>query len=481
MAKDYRVNTGFPARDKNFVLPLVNGEESWQSVYNHLMSAKKSIHLCFWALEGDLELIRNNNEALMEPKRRKKYTLYDLLYKKTRDGVKVRILLWDYPLNARQNFADTLIRLSGKVGTFEVLYQPHPNSIIGSWHQKIMIIDDKIAFVGGMNAKENDWDTSNHLAFDIRRAKHRLTSKERKKINSIKDHEAINPPRHDYMTLILGAIVSDIQLNFVERWNYCISKKYSYFTKATKLEKPKQSQDFSDVRAQIIRTVPPYELQPHGEKGVLETYLKAIRLAEKYIYIEDQYFRSRTLAEEIAKAVKKNNKLKIIIVTPPDYLSGLEANERFKLASPSTFWTADSFKIIKSVLPEFVLFFFQSTFIDNHRKRVFVPIDLHAKLMIVDDEWYTIGSCNINERGFETEGELNVAVQHSSAKDLRKKIFSFHLKEQCPDKIDEAFKMWFEHSAYNVRAWKINSNPKSHIFSFIQKGPLMPMVPKSWF
>lgn len=103
------------------------------------------------------------------------------------------------------------------------------------------------------------------------------------------------------------------------------------------------------------------------------------------------------------------------------------------------------------------------------------------KFMIVDDEWYTIGSCNINERGFETEGELNVSVQHSSAKDLRVKILSLHLKEECPEDIDKSFQMWFDHSSINCRAWKSNLNPKSFIFPFNQKGPLLPIVPSSWF
>ena len=450
-------------------------------VFNHITNAQQSVHLCYWAMEADMALIRNGNEVFADPARRDQYTIYNLLYQKTKQGVKVRILLWDYPLSARQDFADTLIRLSGKIGTFEVLYQPHPTSLIGSWHQKAIIIDDSVAFVGGMNAKENDWDTSDHLAFDIRRAKHRLTGAERRKISSAKDHGAINPPRHDYMTLIKGAIVSDIQANFVERWNFCVSSKMDYFKYASKLGKPQQSPDFSDVKAQVVRTIPQYEPQPSGEKGILEVYLNAVRNAEKYIYIEDQYFRSATLAREIAKAAKKNNKLKVIVSTPPNYLSGLEPNERFKVVPPSAYWTAESFDIISAAIPNFCLFYLQSTIIENTNKRVFVPIDLHAKIMLVDDQWYTIGSCNINERGFETEGELNVSVQHPSAKDLRVKIVSLHLKEQCPDDIDKAFQMWFDHASINHRAWKSKSNPKSFVFPFSQKGPLLPTVPRTWF
>ena len=150
--KDYGINIGYPIRDKNFVLPLINGEEAWRTVFNHIKNAEKSIHMCFWALEGNMELIRNKNEVLSDPGRRKKNTLYNILYEKARAGVKVRILLWNYPVNARRQFADPTIGLSGSIGRFEVIYQPHP-LLIGSWHQKTIIIDDKLAFVGGMNAK----------------------------------------------------------------------------------------------------------------------------------------------------------------------------------------------------------------------------------------------------------------------------------------------------------------------------------------
>lgn len=481
MAKDFSVSVGYPARDKNFVLPLINGEEAWRTISDHIDKAQKTIYMCFWAMEGTLELIRKSSEVFNEPRLRDKYILFNALAAAKTRGVTVRILLWDAPWDSHSTVAiqwntDVMVRLAGKTGVFELMYQKHPTSAIGSWHQKTIIIDD-VAFVEGMNAKQLDWDTSEHFAFNLLRADHRLTSKERRTIADTKDYKSLFKPRHDYMALIKGAVVSDVQANFVERWNYCLSQKVDYFKHASKLETPQQSNDYSDMKTQIVRTIPQYEPQPSGEKGILEAYLNAVRNAEKYIYIENQYFRSVTLA----KAAKANQKLKIIVATQPAYLSPPEPDEKVKIAGASTYWTTESFDILRKVIPNFALFYFQSSYIDTSNKRVFVPTDLHAKMMIVDDEWYTIGSCNVNERGFDTEGELNVSVQHSSAKDLRVKILSLHLKEQCPEDIDKAFKMWFDHSSINYRAWKSRSNPKSFIFPFNQEGPLLPIVPRTWF
>ena len=496
--KDFFVNIGTSRKAKNVVYPLVNGEEAWFFVKGQLALAKKSIHLCFWMLESNLELIRDPKDTFKEPRNRTQNTLYHILNKKAKeDGVKVRILLWDIPgvpfSTVGPSYFDTKIRLSGSTGKFEVMYQPHPTStigswlsqgqrtsMIGSWHQKTIIIDDDIAFVGGMNAKENDWDTSDHQVYDYRRNPHNLSANERKKMKANGNLPKF-PPRHDYMTFIKGEIVADVQANFIERWNYCISQKYNYYQKASKLAKPKPTSGFSNVPAQISRTMPSYPPQPTGENGILYTYRKAIKMAKNYIYIEDQYFRSHILAADIALACKKNKNLRVIVVTPPDYPSKLEQEDSWKLVLPTAYHTKRACRTIQAVVPNFCLFYLQMSALDKKNKLQYYPIDLHAKIMIVDDEWYTIGSCNINDRGFYTEGELNVSVHHNSAKDLRIKVFTQNLEKKCPDKIDDAIKLWYDHAKKNHIAWKNKKKPVSRVYPFNQKGHLLPIIPPTWF
>ncbi len=472
------MNSG-SAISNNFVLPLMNGEKAWRQAYLQMDAAKKSIDLCFWGFESDHQLVRNQNEALLGPSKRNKYTMYQLLQKKKKAGVKIRILLWELPFNAGWNFSDMLIRLSGMIGDLEVLYQPHPTHTIGSWHQKTIVIDDTIAFVSGMNAKENDWDTSDHKVFDMRRAKHRLTASERKKINLHKDHDAIHLPRRDYMAMIKGPAVTAVKANFVERWNYCISQKYYFHDKVKKLSAPALNQPFSDVKAQITRTIPKYKPTPKGDRSIQDSYLKAISLAEKYIYIEDQYFRSQVLATALAKAIKKNKKLILIVVTQPDYLAEIEPGESWKIGTPSSYWTNKAYETVKKALPEFVMFYLQGSEVLKG-KRVFKTVNIHSKIMIVDDEFYTIGSANVNERSFEYDGELNVAVQHSSAKDFRKEVFSNLLQTTCPDDINKMVKLWYDHAKSNHNAFNNNSKPTSLVYPFSQGGPLLPIVPNDW-
>lgn len=471
--KDYSVNIGYPVRTKNYVEPLICGEKAWEKVYDAITNAKKSIHLCFWGLDDNIELIRKSSDISSEPTKRSQYTLYQVLLKKAKEGVKIRLLLWEgaFVISDHLN-----IRLLGAKGILEVIYQKHPNNLTGTWHQKTIIIDQEIAFISGMNAKELDWDSTEHMVIDLRRAKFDRKQKDRIQIAEKKDYKSLHSPRHDYMVYAEGEVVFDIASNFQERWNYCIEKKIA-LTAATKISINKKKDAKSAYNAQIIRTFPLDSEIRHKlkEDGILQSYIKAISNAEKYIYIENQYFRSSEIANAIVEAKAKSKNLKVIVVTPPDY-SNYDFNAPLNGSTISSYWTTESFNIIQKADKDFVLFYLQSSLIKNNM-RIFVPIDLHAKLMIVDDEWYTIGSCNIHDRGLKSDGELNISVQDNSAKELRKKIFTTHLKIECPDNINEAIKIWYDASKENYKLSKtklIFPEPKSNIFSYKQTGPVIP-------
>lgn len=476
MPATFFITGEYPVRNDTQVSLLINGEEAWAEVNTQIQNARESIHLCFWAMQSEMELIRNPATAISDPSSRVANIIYRVLIAKKDAGVRVRILLWDYPLQARQNFADTLLRLSGRVGHLEVMYQSHPN-FGGSWHQKTIIIDNNVAIVSGMNAKQNDWDTSRHEAFDIRRAEFRIDATTRSGLARHRDPSSVNPPRHDYMAKLTGSIVQDVAANFAQRWNYCITNQNDYYLHATPITLPSSTPVGSNAKqAQIARTLPRYSPTTIARTDILMAYLMAIRTAERYIYIEDQYFRSEPVAREIANAISRNRNLIVIIVTPPDYLSTHNYGDSIELASPSTYWTNSAFEIIRRVRPNFQFHFLQSYYTNSSGVVTFVPIDLHAKLMIVDDVGYTVGSCNVNDRGFMSDGELNVSVVDTSTIEIRKRILALHFKQACPDDIAACFALWNAHTQLNNLAWARRSIPTSFMFSYNQMGPLIPLT-----
>jgi phosphatidylserine/phosphatidylglycerophosphate/cardiolipin synthase-like enzyme len=227
--------------------------------------------------------------------------------------------------------------------------------------------------------------------------------------------------------------------------------------------------------------MPDYPGTPGGEEGIKDTYIAAIRAAEEYIYIEDQYFRSATMATELANAMSRNPHLIVIVVCLPDQFSQFDPDPNaFAIGTLSSYWTHAAYQTLCAVRSNFVLFFLQTTYTNRRGSVVYVPINIHSKIMLVDDAWYTIGSCNVNDRGFETEGELNVSVHHDSARDLRIRIFENILGVTCPPNIRQATQLWFEHARLNNRSLTSNTKPRSKVFSYGQRGPLLPALPQDW-
>lgn len=515
MAKNWFIRSGFPAQSGNTVVPLVDGHASWLEGMKMIKAAQNTIHLAFWMMSLNMELERPTKLQFKGRKARKPFTLRELLLKKVEEGVKVRILLWmpgTGPKTTAQMFGASegtamdlylgplspmpLVKLATMKGVFdlqlikdalsgkfEVLLEPHPKTI-GSWHQKTMIIDEEHVLMGGMNMKENDWDVPGHQLYDYRRMGHKRSAKSRKR-RKRKRKKPDFTIRHDLMAKVNGAISFDVAENFALRWNQAIKDGRFFTEKATRIPGSSylSSRSSRPRNAQIVRTMPKgYKPLPGGETGCFEAYMKAVRNAERFIYIEDQYFRSQPLAKELAKALVRNPSLVLIVVTMPDHLAEFDLGPVKGLAGPSSYWTAKAVDIIRKVQPKFNLFTLKVSDLDRKKKRIYDNIDIHAKIMIVDDEWYTIGSCNVNDRGFFLDGEMNVCVHDPrTAFSLRSQLWEEHLGVPSPPKSAKASaKLWYDHAAKNHKAEKDGKKPLSRVFAFGQHGPLLPIVPSKW-
>lgn len=517
MAKQWFIRTGPSAKSRNTVVPLVDGLAAWQEGVKMMNSAKSTIHLAFWMMNLNMELERPTHLTFKGRSARKPHTLRALLLRKVKQGVKVRILLWmpgTGPKTTAEMFGkpegsvlDTFIgptviplrkfisraTIAGVIdrrlikdalaGNFEVLLEPHPK-LIGSWHQKTIIVDEEHVLMGGMNMKENDWDDPSHKIYDYRRMAHGQSAMWRKRRK--RRHEKPDfVTRHDLMAKVNGAISFDVADNFALRWNQAIKDGRFLSERATRIpgSHTLSTRSKSPKNAQIVRTMPKgYKPLPRGETGCFQAYVKAIRNAEHFIYIEDQYFRSQPLAKELAKALTKNPSLVLIVVTMPDQIAEFDLGPVKGIASPSTKWTAKAVDIIRKVQPDFSLFTLKVSDIDRKGKRIYDIVNIHAKIMIVDDQWYTIGSCNVNDRGFFLDGEINVTVHDpGAAYALRSQLWEEHLGvASAPRSSKASAKLWFKHAAENHKAEKAGKKPLSRIYAFNQHGPLLPMAPSKW-
>jgi phosphatidylserine/phosphatidylglycerophosphate/cardiolipin synthase-like enzyme len=478
---DWFTRVGTPPRAGNDVELLVDGEAAWSRVFQDLSTAQTTVQVATWMLRPDIELIRPEALALAEPAEREQYRFGDLIERLADKGVHVRLLIWG--MTYTPIFNKWLRRWFWTAPPhIELLEQDHPK-LIGSHHQKTFTIDGRVGYCGGMNVKENDWDTIEHRVYDPRRNPHDSDAEFRKAVQDGRERTKFKP-RHDLNMRIEGPAVHDLMTNFQSRWNQSLRVRQSSFLSRmvdkvrvwfgnqpqTFMGPPEPDQaDMGERWVQIVRTM------PHGEEGILDAYKRAIANARRYIYIENQYFRSPIIGDAIARAVARNPALRLAVVAWP-------INDGEVSKDPSGYWTAHTQDAIRKVRPSFRLT--RVMMHDPTAKEVeerFVQIDVHAKVMIIDDVWVTIGSANINDRVFKYEGEINaVVLDKEQVRDLRLRLMAEHLEvpmdqaEAELGDIDKAFNLWEAHGEANPACRKGGSAPQSRVHHFLQKAGAEP-------
>jgi phosphatidylserine/phosphatidylglycerophosphate/cardiolipin synthase-like enzyme len=470
---DYKWFTpiGFPPTLGNRVELLVDGEDGWGSVARSIAEARETIRIVTWVYDPRMELLRP--DPLSNPASRVTNTIHQMLGRRAADGVLVQLLLWDPPLLPMRRETLTTARaghdgfevLSEKNTTQRHIFQENHGLTnwvvgglpIGSYHQKTVVCDGRIGFCGGMNLKQNDWDTRMHRIFDPARCRFSRPQTFRQRVRDSVEN-ADHPPRHDFLARIEGPSVVHLEANFRQRWNHLIHRGVQHAEFSTPVPEPvQQTRSVGSSAVQVVRTMP----APFEERGILDVWLRAIDAAEHLIYIEDQYFRSVVISEAIAAALQKKPQLSVIAIT-----SEAHANQPIMGQ-----WSRVCFDIIRAVRPSFELHALQVFGFDCHGKRCITPIDNHGKLLIVDDTFLMVGSCNVNDRGLEYEGECNVAVVDPElVTRARLDLFRDYL-DQDPRlgwSLDDDVRIFHEHAASNR---KRPLTPNQHPF-------VVPFVPR---
>jgi phosphatidylserine/phosphatidylglycerophosphate/cardiolipin synthase-like enzyme len=153
---------------------------------------------------------------------------------------------------------------------------------------------------------------------------------------------------------------------------------------------------------QILRTAsrrwPHYPFAPRGERSVARAYAKALHRAQRLVYLEDQYLWSFDVARVFATALKRSPQLHLIAVVPrhsdqegPFYLdsAGLGQVEALAMVANAG---GDRVQVLD---------------VENHAG---LPVYVHAKVVVVDDVWATVGSDNFNLRSWTHDSEVTAAV-----------------------------------------------------------------------
>lgn len=406
---------GTPPRRNTQIEILIDGEETFRAAWRAIQQARHAVWLADWAMNVDMPLVRGADTATIAPAegpRSTGYTVFDLLTAAA-EHIDVRVLLWSGSLLFRPH-ALAARRGLKQMRSANPRIQGRPDSHIKlthCHHQKTIVVDGRIAFVGGLDMTDFDtdrWDTTDHPV--------------RAGLNW-----------HDLCFRLEGAAAMDVAGNFAQRWLAVTGETLPLPAADPAASRGGGSAAATDGAAsadvlaqcpvQVIRTIPAktYTWAPTGEFGIAWAYRQAVRNARSFIYLENQYFWSQAMTDELIAALHR--------VEDPSFRLALVLPARPNIGKRDTDTHVRQLLEADGGRDRVRVFTLYTSGPDERKGWTYKPIYVHAKVAIVDDRWCTVGSANLNGRGFESDSELNAQVIDARvARRLRLRLWAEHLR-----------------------------------------------------
>ena len=365
---------------------LIDAAAYFSALRSALREAQQSVFIVGWDLDSRTKLAGESCAA----DDGWPLTLREFLIRmvEERPSLSVYLLAWDFAiLYALERDPFPSLKLGWQTPDQIRFRLDNALPVGSSHHQKVIVIDDALAFSGGMDLAVRRWDSSwHHLDNSHRRDP------------SGKPY----PPFHDVQMAVDGDAARALADLVHERWRRATGEHIPVRPGGSSLW-PDVVPDFREVDVAIARTLPVYG----GEQEVREVerlFADMIGSAEREIYIENQFLTCIAVAESLARRLQENTRLQALLVAPHTPEKWLEyhtmRNGRIR------FWRmlheAGVTDRVRLMCPEI-----------RSGERV-VHTMVHSKVMIVDDRMLRIGSANLNNRSMGTDTECDLAIEAKS-------------------------------------------------------------------
>ncbi|KAB5524009.1 hypothetical protein GE09DRAFT_1065441 [Coniochaeta sp. 2T2.1] len=387
IAEGHRFHSYFPERDGNLVKWYVDGRDYFWAVSVALENAKESIYIMDWWLSPELFLRR-------PPYYNQEWRLDQVLKRRAEAGVKIYVMVYrevEAALTCNSEHTKHALQSLCPEGTpgygnIHIMRHPDHNVLENAadmtfyWahHEKMIVIDYEMAFIGGLDLCFGRWDNHQHTLADV----HPEGVREEvwpgqdfnnnrvmdfKKVDDWKQNELSKAeygrmPWHDVHMGLIGPSVYDIAEHFVLRWNFVKRDKYKRDERFDWLElrgrqgddedlvgvqrprfpegeyilhpysplETKKTENRGTVRCQIVRSSADWSSGILTEHSIQNAYCELIRNAQHYVYIENQFFITstgenqspihnvigRAIVEAVVRAASENRKFRVIILIP---------------------------------------------------------------------------------------------------------------------------------------------------------------------
>jgi phosphatidylserine/phosphatidylglycerophosphate/cardiolipin synthase-like enzyme len=350
-----------------------------------LMSARSQVSIAGWSVSPDFALTRSNPPLVLRD------ALAELA-----ERMPVRVLLWagaPLPVFRPWRLDVRAARRRLTAGTKIQVALDSRERPMHTHHEKLILVDGEVAFVGGIDLTDDPvdrYDGSDHVY---------------RRVNGW----------HDVASELRGPTVGDVAAHFALRWREVTSETLD-------VSWPEAA---GGVEAQIVSTIPEhhYAGARDGSFRILEAYLRAIRAARRFIYLENQFLWS----PEIVVALRD----KLLHPPSPDFrLVALLPSK----ANSGEDDTQGQLGVLAEA-DEPGERFLACTIHARSAGKTSAPVYVHAKVGIVDDTWLTLGSANLNDHSLFNDTEVNVVTCDAAlARAARIRLWSEHL-EMEPDQL----------------------------------------------
>ncbi|WP_230533095.1 phospholipase D-like domain-containing protein [Microvirga roseola] len=372
-----------------------------------ILKAKHSVFLIGW--DFDLRIGLERTDPMPDvPDELGDFLTYVV---ENRPDLRVFVLRWDlsflkFPFRATLPLK-LLDWIAGRRLQFRLDHE-HPTG--ACHHQKIVVVDDTVAFCGGIDMTVYRWDTPAHADEDPCR----------KDPTGEPYH-----PWHDATICLMGEVARALGDLARERWKRATGEKIPPAPLCEPCWPDHLSPDLTDVDVAIARTEPAYGRAQPEVREIEALYLAAIRAAQKTIYIETQYFASHRIAAALRERLQEEDGPEIVVINPKTAYGWLE--EEVMGTSRAVL-----LKHIRNC--------------DRYgRFQIYTPVTengtdiyVHAKVVAIDDRLLRVGSSNLNNRsmGLDTECDLAIEALPSQSneetirqmiRDVRNRLVAEHL------------------------------------------------------
>jgi phospholipase D1/2 len=371
---------------------LVDADAYFRAVRTAMRNARHSIFILSWDIDSRTCLVpEGSGDGYPE-------LLGDFLRAivSERPELHVHVLNWDFAmLYALEREWLPVYKLGWHTHKRMAFCMDGRHPIGASHHQKVVVIDDAVAFVGGLDLTRCRWDTPEHACHSPLRCD-----------ADGKPHD----PFHDVQAIVDGDAARALGELARTRWERATARSPVALRDASHDPWPiGVVPDLTDIRVAIARTEPAFEDYP-GVHEIRQLHIDAIAHARRHLFFENQYFTAGLIGNALAERLAEPDGPEVAVISPQTQSGWLEEatmgvlrvrlHHRLKQADRH-----DRYRLYCPVIPGL-----------NRG-----CLNVHSKVFAMDDDLFSVGSANLSNRSMSSDTECNLVIeaQGSDAEKIR--------------------------------------------------------------